>query len=980
MKGRSTVSEVVKVDCPECGVRLKVKPKLIGTQQKCPGCSEQITLEAAGSSAPAVEMAETTPQTSGEPSKGPSMAVLSGAGAALVGIGLGVGWLLFGPDGTTSESTPGEVVESGPVVEEENSAAATVVATSANIKRGSETRIAVVPDQTIFPTGSSTGDDAASSNGSTVARTESPAADVQGTSAPGSAANRAPEANEVPQNQPATVSTPPSTVVVSEPGEPNSIGMVLQFLEAGFYERKCGRNHPEYSADFSSHASYGGYGDENPPHDVVITKPFLIGQTEVTVGQFRQFVNSTGYETTAERNGKGIIGLHGEIEPDRRIYNPLGQRPEFTWKSPGFEQSDDHPVTGVSWDDTQAFCKWLSEKDGATYRLPSEAEWEYACRAGTSTYFSFGNDYTNQFQHYANLADRTLEDAHERVASLQWVLPDVRDGAVYTSEVKSYRPNAWGLYDMHGNVWEWCQDVYNDVYYKRFRATREKPWNCAVDPLNLDEHTWEDGEFRSIRGGAWVLAPIQSRTGTRNQFERTDAACYLGFRVVREAPADVLAEANAYRQKQAQAEEVVKAFEGHQLTFENSPDREGSDLALYTHGDAPPSEFVNAIPYMTRIRMFRPHGELSSELVRASSRLPQLRRLVFSYPQDVCPAEEFTALAGLGNLVDFRVEGSQLTPTQLRDFQCLPNLRMLGFGNENTSDEQILMLKGLDFGNLKWLNLQKTTSDGRGLAAFEGAPLETVFLSTLTDAGAVELAKFPLLSFVTISQPKITRVGLIELGKLQHLQRLYLENLSELADADFSSLATMTGLRDLRLNGSGAGDQTAEVISGLLLANLRIGSPALTDDGLKHIGNITTLCNELQIGGDAQITDAGLNHLWGPAKLRSLKIHTTSGITGTGFEMIGDMPRLSTVEVFSEDFTDTGMRFLGYLPGLQNVTIGHYRGGPSGVTDEGLMMLAEAPNLKRVTLTRTQSQVTDEGIERFKRRRPNVDFKVYEFD
>ena len=96
--------------------------------------------------------------------------------------------------------------------------------------------------------------------------------------------------------------------------------------------------------------------------------------------------------------------------------------------------------------------------------------------------------------------------------------------------------------------------------------------------------------------------------------------------------------------------------------------------------------------------------------------------------------------------------------------------------------------------------------------------------------------------------------------------------------------------------------------------------------------------------------------------------------------MISDMTRLSTVEISSEDFTDTGMRFLGYLPQLQNVTIGHYRGGAKGVTDEGLMLLAEAPNLKRVTITKTGTQVTPEGIERFKRRAPDVELKVYEFD
>ena len=132
----------------------------------------------------------------------------------------------------------------------------------------------------------------------------------------------------------------------------------------------------------------------------------------------------------------------------------------------------------------------------------------------------------------------------------------------------------------------------------------------------------------------------------------------------------------------------------------------------------------------------------------------------------------------------------------------------------------------------------------------------------------------------------------------------------------------------------------------------------------------------LEIGDGSQITDAGLQHLWGPRRLQYLSIHTKSGITGSGFEIVSDMTDLRGVQIFSEDFTDTGMRYLGYLPQMTHVTIGHHQHGPKGVTDEGLMMLAEAPKLERITFYRTGSQVTDTGIESLKQRLPNLELII----
>ena len=116
--------------------------------------------------------------------------------------------------------------------------------------------------------------------------------------------------------------------------------------------------------------------DEGPVHRVRITKPFYLGNYEVTVGQFRQFVNATGYKTDAEKDAVGGWGYTGVEE------RPFKRDPQYTWRETGFSQSDDHPVVNVSWNDAVTFCEWLSRREKKNYRLPTEAQWEYACRAG----------------------------------------------------------------------------------------------------------------------------------------------------------------------------------------------------------------------------------------------------------------------------------------------------------------------------------------------------------------------------------------------------------------------------------------------------------------------------------------------------------------------------------------------------------------------------------------------------------------------
>ncbi len=182
--------------------------------------------------------------------------------------------------------------------------------------------------------------------------------------------------------------------------------------------------------------------------------------------------------------------------------------------TPGFRQDDDSPVVGVSWNDAEAFCLWLQQQEHRACRLPTEAEWEYACRSGTTTRFSTG-DSGASLEGAANVADVSYGHA----AQNEWLRPtDWDDGHIYTAPVGSYAANAFGLHDMHGNVYEWCADCY--VGGSRLTAPLENPTGGA------------SAAERCLRGGSWHFN-INGLTSTaRNDDVPTFAADDVGFRVV----------------------------------------------------------------------------------------------------------------------------------------------------------------------------------------------------------------------------------------------------------------------------------------------------------------------------------------------------------------------------------------------------------------------------------------------------------------
>jgi formylglycine-generating enzyme required for sulfatase activity len=254
-------------------------------------------------------------------------------------------------------------------------------------------------------------------------------------------------------------------------------GPELVLLPTGRFQ--MGSPEHERTIAMAAGSQKGWLARELPQHWVGIEKPVAMGRYPVTVGEWRVFVRASGWRQGGEVN----------------------------WEAPGFPQTDAHPVVGINWHDAQDYVRWLSEATGHRYRLPSEAEWEYACRAGTRTAFSFGDTISTE---QANYDGNFTYNGGAR--------GEYRRG---TTPAGMFPPNSWGLFDMHGNVWEWVQDVVHDNY----------------EGAPLDGSAWEAGgdqARRILRGGSWLYNPRYLRSALRNGFSSALSNDIVGFRVVRE--------------------------------------------------------------------------------------------------------------------------------------------------------------------------------------------------------------------------------------------------------------------------------------------------------------------------------------------------------------------------------------------------------------------------------------------------------------
>ncbi len=244
--------------------------------------------------------------------------------------------------------------------------------------------------------------------------------------------------------------------------------------------------------------------DEGPQHVVTISKPFAVGKLPVTVDQFDAFVRETGYAASSKCN---------VVEGDA-----WKERTDRSWRNPGFAQERSHPVVCVAWNDAKAYVEWMAKRTGKAYRLLSEAEWEYAARGqtqpGAYPRFWFGDDDKASCQN-GNGADQKARDIPGW--SSGWAIFPCNDGYAYTSPSGHYTPNAFGLYDMAGNVWQWTADCWHGDY--KGAPSDGTAWTTGI----CSDHM--------ARGGAWYSEPKFLRAAERNW--NSSERYILGFRVAR---------------------------------------------------------------------------------------------------------------------------------------------------------------------------------------------------------------------------------------------------------------------------------------------------------------------------------------------------------------------------------------------------------------------------------------------------------------
>ena len=242
---------------------------------------------------------------------------------------------------------------------------------------------------------------------------------------------------------------------------------------------------------------------DGPPREVTIENAFAIGRYELTQAQYRAFVEDTGH----------VSGT------DCRAFDGTNwaKRPGKDWTDPGYGRPplDNDPVACVSWHDSKAYVAWLAEQTGQPYRLPTESEWEYAARAGTDTIFIWGDDQEAGCE-YANYLDQSASQGVFR-----FNLVACNDGHPLVAPVGSLKPNAFGLYDTTGNLWEWLEDCYLVPY--------------DVQPTDGSAYQVE-GQCaqRAVRGGSWHAPPTWQRTSFRGRDEEELVTQGFGFRIVRD--------------------------------------------------------------------------------------------------------------------------------------------------------------------------------------------------------------------------------------------------------------------------------------------------------------------------------------------------------------------------------------------------------------------------------------------------------------
>jgi sulfatase modifying factor 1 len=739
--------------------------------------------------------------------------------------------------------------------------------------------------------------------------------------------------------------------------------------------------------------------DDERLHDVTLTKGLWLGSHEVTVGQFQQFVQETGHVTQSEM----AKVLYNSITGERIVGK--------TWRDI-YDDPLDKPIVGVSARDAYAFCRWLTNREQKAGRLPeayeftlpTEAQWEYACRAGSSTRFSFG-DGVDELCRYGNYADRSsdLKDRDE----------DHDDGYKDAACVGSFQPNAWGLYDMHGNVFELCSDTYWGIYQD----------GETIDPLgpagvNMAKYV--------VRGGAWSSPPRYVRSAARHAIPSIDAYSDVGFRVALNRRISAI----VYTLTAPNAQwRLIKKGNTSRVTHKQLGSEE---IARVIHFPEERSlGFLQArIPALQTGWVYIP--------ARAQGHLevPKSVEIKLDVTEvDVKSDEGLTPLDVLDtkDLVAIEITEKKISNNALRHIARLTGLREVTIESRLVRDSGLEYLCGLI--DLEMLDLSHTKVRGPGLDYLERCSHLTALVLSATKVTNEGLQHLPDHGHLRVLKLDDTVLGdprykgyrqkysddfmaaLDTRDKLDQISQYYVEveklenSRKEIGDTDgyFKPISHLSSLEALDLSHTYVANTELIHLSNLTnLEVLRLADTPITSEGLKHLASLTKL-KEIDVSktgvdddglaqlskltnlekisagdmwkipqegakedgfiqryqGNTPITDEGLRHLAGLKKLQSLRLAKTK-ITGRGISYLINLKDLKQLYLRECRLQDDSLTYIAELRGLEVLDIS---GNP--VTDAGLGHLLGSPNLKKVVAVGTL--VTDNDAKAFMKQKEGVE-------
>lgn len=796
-----------------------------------------------------------------------------------------------------------------------------------------------------------------------------------------------------------TVNSSGQKMVLIPPGE-FMMGSTDEQIEAALKIAK------DSKLDWSNIFTVAQY--EQQQHKVRLTKPFLMGATEVTVGQFREFVEATKYVTEAEQYGFGnsfAKTINDSVTDEAKKLN---------WRAPGYEVTDDYPVANVTWNDAVAYCQWLSEKEQQTYRLPTEAEWESACRAGSTTLYSCGDDDSSLGQYAWYYANRLN----------------------HANSVAKKLPNAYGLFDMSGNVAEWCRDGWDATWYQR--SPVEDPF---VPPSSGDN---------IIRGGGWFSPPTDCRSAERTSKPQSLRIGHVGFRIIREievSPAANLSSTASdhapspavapFDEKQAQAhqqawadylgvpvEQEVELPGGEKIVFMLIPPGE----FLMGSGEQEKDEYLAAAEAaedtwsvrsiqteypQQHVKITKPFYLGKFEVTQAQWQSvmgsnPSKFNKDLQNPVETVSWDDIDQFLVQSNTVTASQPFSFVLPTQAQwEFACRAGGTTAWHDTESEADfAQVAWHQGnavnqthpvgqlqpnafglYDMhGNVMewcsdWLSLEAaqpavkldpvgpTTGKQRirrgGHIYFEPGRCRAAFKAWFFPDARQEFGGFRLAMTIDTAQPNVSQdesdldrnvaEWVLSNGGQVESESGQFDTIEQLSTKKFHVTAIrFPGDNETMIPGS------MQRLAGLSqLRELHLGANSLEDADLAVLKSLPAL-EKLEMGGSkARYTDAGLEHLKELTHLNWLSVAGTK-VGDVGVRHLAGLVNLNFLALSQSRITDATLPIVAGLPQLSSV---HLQANP--LTDSGMEQLATSKSLTKISLFHTK--ITDSGLKHFER-------------